>query len=186
MSHFIFNIFKMWYLCANKKTPHICGTGGKRVKGLNGTLCHKKQMPWSPKHSGKFLGLIKQYLQANVRIVYKPKLWSFYILDNDQRDIMANHMSSHYHLDLIINRFSSYSGFDTDTDLNSKRHWESIVLGYSGPIYRGYYIFVVGEEAFDTRAPELWSKLPLNIRTIRTLQYFKQTLKTHLRIPVFI
>ena len=39
---------------------------------------------------------------------------------------------------------------------------------------------VVGKQAFGTRAPELWNKLPLNIRTIRTLQSFKQTLKTHL------
>ena len=39
---------------------------------------------------------------------------------------------------------------------------------------------VVGKQAFGTRAPELWNKLPLNIRTIPTLQSFKQTLKTHL------
>ena len=39
---------------------------------------------------------------------------------------------------------------------------------------------LVGKQAFGTRAPELWNKLPLNIRTIRTLQSFKQTLKTHL------
>ena len=38
---------------------------------------------------------------------------------------------------------------------------------------------VVSKQAFGTRAPELWSKLPLNIRTISTLQSFKQTLKTH-------
>ena len=41
---------------------------------------------------------------------------------------------------------------------------------------------VVGKQAFGTRAPELWNKLPLNIRTIPTLQFFKQTLKTHLLI----
>ena len=41
---------------------------------------------------------------------------------------------------------------------------------------------VVGKQAFGTRAPELWNKLPLNIRTIPTLQSFKQTLKTHLLI----
>ena len=39
---------------------------------------------------------------------------------------------------------------------------------------------VVGKQAFGTRAPELWNKLPLNIRTIPTLQSFKQTLKTYL------
>ena len=39
---------------------------------------------------------------------------------------------------------------------------------------------VVGKQAFCTRAPELWNTLPLNIRTIPTLQSFKQTLKTHL------
>ena len=39
---------------------------------------------------------------------------------------------------------------------------------------------VVGKQAFGTRAPELWNKLSLNIRTIPTLQSFKQTLKTHL------
>ena len=39
---------------------------------------------------------------------------------------------------------------------------------------------VVGKQAFGTRAPELWNKLPLNIRTVRTLQSFKQTLKTHI------
>ena len=39
---------------------------------------------------------------------------------------------------------------------------------------------VVGKQAFGTRAPALWNKLPLNIRTIPTLQSFKQTLKTHL------
>ena len=31
-----------------------------------------------------------------------------------------------------------------------------------------------------TRAPELLNKFPLNIRTIRTLQSFKQTLKIHI------
>ena len=53
---------------------------------------------------------------------------------------------------------------------------------------------VVGKQAFGTRASELWNKLPLNIRTIRTLQSFKQTLKTHpfqyeyrlLRWPTFL
>ena len=39
---------------------------------------------------------------------------------------------------------------------------------------------LVCKQAFSTRAQELWNKLPLNIRTIRTLQYFKQTFKTHL------
>ena len=39
---------------------------------------------------------------------------------------------------------------------------------------------IVGKQTFGTRVPELWNKLPLNIRTIRTLQSFKQTLKTHL------
>ena len=39
---------------------------------------------------------------------------------------------------------------------------------------------VVGKQAFGTRAPELWNKLPLNIRTIPTLQSFTQALKTHL------
>ena len=39
---------------------------------------------------------------------------------------------------------------------------------------------LVGKQAFGTHAPELWNKLPLNIRTIRTLQSFKHILKTHL------
>ena len=32
---------------------------------------------------------------------------------------------------------------------------------------------LVGKQAFGTRAPELWNKLPLNIKTIRTLQSLK-------------
>ena len=36
---------------------------------------------------------------------------------------------------------------------------------------------VVGKQAFGTRAPELRNTLSLNIRTIRTLQSFKHTLK---------
>ena len=45
---------------------------------------------------------------------------------------------------------------------------------------------VVGKQAFGTRAPERWNKLPLDIRTIRSLQSFKQTLKTHLLQSAYI
>ena len=55
-----------------------------------------------------------------------------------------------------------------------------MILAWASPFNTHSCAKLVGKLAFGTRAPELCNNLPLNIRTISTLQSFKQTLKTRL------